>query len=50
MSDRFLDDDQYQYQPPCFCDTPAGQEFCPMHGTPEKPFPDPPADLDLGPA
>ena len=26
-------------EPPCFCDSPAGPEFCPAHGDPDKPLP-----------
>jgi hypothetical protein len=38
-------------QPPCFCDMEAGPvlttaEFCPAHGDPDKPAPEPPGDED----
>lgn len=36
-------------QPPCFCGLEAGpvlttEEFCPAHGDPDKPAPEPPED------
>ena len=36
-------------EPPCFCDQEAGpvlttQEFCPAHGDPAKPAPEPPVE------
>ena len=38
-------------QPACFCDMEGGPvyttaEFCPAHGDPEKPAPEPPDDED----
>lgn len=53
MSDRFLDGDCYEHEPPCFCapaaTDPLGAtaEFCPMHGDPAKPVPEPEYD-ELG--
>lgn len=32
-------------EPPCFCDR-AGEEFCPAHGDPDKPAPEPPSDFE----
>jgi hypothetical protein len=36
-------------QPPCRC-VQDGEEFCPAHGDPSKPAPEPPADLPPDPA
>jgi hypothetical protein len=34
-------------QPPCFCLHDGDEEFCPAHGDPGKPAPEPPDDYDV---